>query len=172
MDWLIGIVTGVVAGVVSSAIFFIFLALIKPKIKISKDICFTPEENSSDPSKGTYRIKIVNKSRVMLTNIRYIFLYVKNKVNEVNSVEEIPPLKNTLKFIDKYGSDENYSDYAVRIAFDYDPIKFPLDNGNELSFIIFAEHSRSNKSRCYKQTYTAKDIKKGKFAIGESTKIV
>ncbi len=159
-------------GVVSSVIFFVGIGLIKPKIIISDNICFTPDENSTDPSKGTYRIKVVNKSKVMLTNLTYILLYVKNRGNEVFSVEEIPTIKNTLKFIDKYKGDEDYSDYAVRIAFKYDKDKYPLTDGAKLNFIIFAEHSYSNKSKCYKKVYFEKNIKTGKYQIGKSTKIV
>lgn len=165
MAWLIGIITGIIAGVVSSIIFFIVIGLIKPKVEIAEDI-------SLDRQTNIYKIKAVNHSRSMLTNVKYLLLYQNDNGQGVTSVQEILPIKDSLQYIDAYSGKRNYCDYAVRISYYFNEQTHPLDANHKLVFIIFAEHSRSNKSKCYKQVYTKSQIKEGTFETGKSTRVI
>ncbi len=168
MDWIIGIVTGVVAGVVSSIIFFIAISLIKPRIEIADKICCTTLEDG----KIAYRIKVVNHSKTILTNLKYLLLYYSDDEHGVTVVKEIQPVKKTLHYIDAYKRKKNYSDYAIRIQYCFDINEFPLDDHNKLVFTFFAEHSFSNKSVCCKKVYNLADIKQGIFETGKSMNII
>lgn len=168
MDWLESIIIGIVSGVVASIIFFVAISLIKPKIKISNDIC---REIKAD--QVIYKLKIVNRSRAMLTNVKYSLLYIKDNERSVGEIFEIPPAKSILSFVYGYNRKEDYSDYAIRLTFNYDEKAYPLDDKNtKLVFTIFAEHSRSNKSACFSKTFNSKNIKQGQFETGKSTKII
>ena len=142
------------------------LFLLKPKLKISANIC-----REEIGEKIIYKIKVVNKSRVMLTNVRYSLFYHKDLGHEISELTKISPRKELLDYIDKYNSNEKKTDYAVRITYDYNEKLYPLENGNYLEFVVFAEHSFSNKGKCFRMSYTSKNLDKGRFEIGKSTRI-
>ena len=167
MDWVIGIVTGVISGIVASIVLSLILCFIKPKIKLSDYIC-----REVDGADIIYKIKVVNKSRVMLTNVHYSLIYHKDQGHGVSDITKIPPRKADLEFIDKYKNKKDYADYAVRLTFNYDEDKYPLSSTNFLEFVLFAEHSLSNRGKCFKQSYYDVNIDHGQFETGSSTKII
>ena len=59
MNWLIGIITGIIAGIIATVILSSVLFLLKPKLKISANIC-----REEIGEKIIYKIKVVNKSKI------------------------------------------------------------------------------------------------------------
>ena len=75
MTYLYSIISGVVSGVITSLLVFMFWQLQKPKLEISKKIA----KNSKDE----YRIKIVNKTRRYVSNVTILVQVVK-RTNGIN----------------------------------------------------------------------------------------
>lgn len=163
------IVIGVISGIIASLCYAFFLLLIKPRIRISNEICV---ENAGE-SDAVYRIKVVNHTRAMLTNLKYRLVYCKMHGDGINTVTEINPSKAPLISIDRYTSKKDNTDYAVRLSFDIDPLKYPLDNDKcKYVFTFIASHSLSNTTTCIKKEYYAKDVVAGVFESDRSTKII
>ncbi len=158
------LITGVVSGLVASACFFFFMLIVRPKIKIADKLCKDPENNH------IYRIKVVNKSRAILNNLHYSLHYCVDKGDGIKEVEEIPPRKTTLSFIDKYRSFGKCDDYAVRISYDIE--KYVLDSNSVLEFSIMANHSLSSTMSCKKKVFRADDIQIGHYETGKSMRII
>lgn len=167
MDWWESAIIGVVSGVVSSSIFFVVMSCIKPRIKVSKLIC-----RSVENSKVIYRIKVVNLTRAMLTHLQYSLFFYEDDGKMVSNVFKISPAKEMLTHIDAYKGNENYSDYAIRITYEFDEDKFPLNERTKLVFTIFAQHTFSNSVACVKRVYSSQNVEMGKFETGKSTKII
>ncbi|MBR6728755.1 MAG: hypothetical protein IKL80_01220 [Clostridia bacterium] len=161
-----GLIVGVVSGIVASACFSLFLLLVRPKILLSDQIC----KSSSEP--GVYRIKIINKSKAELNNVYYNLLYCRDEGDDIKVVDEIPPRKSRLYFIDKYHYFKKDEDYALRISYDIDEQKYPLNEKSYFEFNIIANHSLSNTMKCVKKVYTQKDVLEGLFETGKSMKIL
>ncbi len=162
------IIIGIVSGVISSTCFAVFLLLIKPKVKISDQICV---ENESETD-VVYRIKIVNRTFAMITNLRYALFYCEMHGDGINTVTEIKPRKTQLISIDRFNLKKDDTDYAVRISYDIDPDQYPLNDKCKLEFTFIAEHSLSNTTTCIKKEYYAKDIVAGVFESDKSVKII
>ncbi|MDO4982762.1 MAG: hypothetical protein Q4E35_04305 [Eubacteriales bacterium] len=158
-----GLISGLISGFFASLIFALFLLSLRPKINISEDICKDPKLDN------VYRIKIVNKSKVNLNNLRYSLHYCYDAGDGILDVEKIQPRKEPLDFIDRNCSENE--DYAIRLSFFIDREKYPLDKGF-LKFTVLATHSFSNTSKCFKRIYTKDNIKKGVFQGGESMRII
>ncbi len=167
MDWVIGIITGVVAGVISSIIFYLYIWFIKPKIIISDEIC----SDANEPN--IYRIKVVNLSRFKAINLNYSLHYAANNGKSVTKVQKINPKQYELTYIDGYKSKKEFSDYAIRLTYEFDILQFSLNNElTKLVFVVYAEHSFSNKGKLFKKTFKLSNIKRGIFETGKSTRII
>lgn len=159
---------GIVSGVIASICFALFLLLIKPKVKISDHIC-VENEGESDI---VYRIKIVNHTFAMLTNLRYVLFYCEMHGDGINTVTEIKPRKSHLISIDRFNFRKDDTDYAVRISYDIDPKEYPLNDNCKLTFTFIADHSLSNTTTCIKKEYYRDDIVAGVFESDRSVKII
>lgn len=162
------IVIGVVSGIIASLCYALFLLLIKPRIRISDEICL---ENAGE-SGVVYRIKVVNHTRAMLTNLKYELTYCKMHGDGINTVTEIKPMKAPLISIDPFTYKKDNTDYAVRLSFAIDPIKYPLNDKCKYVFTFIASHSLSNTTTCIKKEYYAQDIVEGVFESDKSIKII
>ena len=156
---------GVVSGIVASMFFTVILLLVKPKIKVSDKICY-------DSDNKIHRIKIVNKTCYMLTNIRYKLFYCKIHGDGIITIEEIEPRKSPIICISKYDFFDKDANYAYRISYDIDFNKYPMDKNTKLEFIFIADHAVSNTTKCVKRDYFEEDIWEGVFESGASTKII
>lgn len=159
MEWILSIVSGVVASVV----FMLVLLLVKPRIKIAPKMCQDPDENF------IYRIKVTNKSFAVLNNVFYSLHYCVDAGDGIREIVEIPPRKDRMTFFDKYT--RKCDDYAVRLSYEIDLQKFPLDKGF-LEFNIMASHSLSNTVTCKKMVYKADNIQTGVYETGKSMRII
>lgn len=153
------IITGIISGIISSMLFYIFIFGIKPRIDISNQICL---ERHSD--RNIYVVKVVNKSRTFITNVKYQMILCK-KSNDGNvSITTIHPLKEPMVNIDKYL--KKTTDFAVQISYEMDEKLF--DKNSYLEFTFEAYHSFSNAMRVKQKKYTIKDVQKGRFETGKS----
>ena len=83
------LITGVISGVVASIVVCVFLLLVRPKISVSNKAC-----KASEGEDGTFiRIKVVNRTRSMLTNVKYVLNFCQSQGEGVHQVEVIPPCK-------------------------------------------------------------------------------
>lgn len=154
---------GVISGVVASVCFMLSLLFVKPSMDISMELCKDPENDN------LYRIKVINKSRAVLNNVYYTLHYCEDFGDGIKEIQEILPRKNRMTFFDKYSG--KCEDYAVRLSYEIDLNKYPLDRA-ELEFNIMACHSLSNTMSCKKQVYTKNSIKEGVFETGKSMRII
>ena len=90
----------------------------------------------------------------------------------ISTVVEIQPEKTPLMSIQGVTLDKENTDYAVRLTYNIDSTKYPLDANSKLIFTFIADHSLSNTTRCVKREYTAQNIIEGVFQIGKSMKII
>lgn len=162
------IIIGIVSGIIASVCFAVFLLMVKPKVKISDQICI---ENAGGAD-AVYRIKIVNHTFAMLTNLRYVLVYCEMHGDGINTITEIKPRKSQIISIDRFNLRKDDTDYAVRISYDIDPQKYPLNDRCKLEFTFIADHSLSNTTTCIKKEYLAKDIVAGVFESDKSIKII
>lgn len=168
MEACTAILTGIISGIIASICFSIFLMLIKPKVKISDKIC-VENEGTKDI---VYRIKIVNKTFAMLTNLRYTLYYCKMHGDGISTITEIEPRKTRLISIDPFNLKKDNTDYAVRISYDIDPEKYPLNEKSKLIFTFIADHSLSSTTKCIKKEYYKDSIVSGVFESDRSVKII
>lgn len=159
---------GVISGIVASLCFSVFLLLIKPKVRISNEICREKETATS----VVYRIKIVNHTYAILTNLKYTLHYCKMRGDGINEIIEIKPRKTPLISIDKNNLKKNNTDYAVRISYDIDLTECPLDDNCKLIFTFIADHSWSNTTKCIRKEYRQSEIIDGVFESDKSVKII
>ena len=159
------LITGVISGVVAAVVFYIFLFSVRPKIYVSDKLC---EEIDNDGNK-IIRIKVVNKTHFMLTNVKYVLRFCRRRDEHVTQIKEIPPRGTPVGFIDKYSKSDKNSEYAIRFSYGVPP---DMDiSAGWLEFAIHANHGFSNTSACVKKTYKSEDIESGKiFETGTSMK--
>jgi len=159
-----GLVTGIISGVVAAGLFYIFLFLVRPKICVSNKACRDPEDGA------LIRIKVVNRSRSMLTNVKYVLRFCQSQDGYVTQIQEIPPRGTPVGFIDKYLGNDKNAEYAIRFSYNI-PSGIKISDG-WLEFAIQANHGFSNTSTCIKIKYGSGDIVSGIFETGTSMKIL
>jgi hypothetical protein len=166
-------VIGVLASVIASAIFWVVLFQIRPKIEISPQIS---RSINSDGSKG-FRVKLINRSRRAAVDLQpSVFLDTlrKHKTGDVHMLRLLP-VKSTPGFL-FHGYDKNDADarYARRLLITDDLDATWVDD--QISSIVvrlFARDGRSGAFRQFEQTYRLKRdaIKDGDFDWGDSFEI-
>ena len=160
------LITGIISGIVASVVFYIFLLSVRPKIYVSAKVCKMGEDGE-----GTLiKIKVVNKTRCMLTNVKYALNFCRSSGECVHEIENIPPCKRSLEFIDKYSKNDTNAEYAIRYSFKI-PSQMDISKG-WLEFSIHAVHGFSGTSACVKKEYMSADIEPGIFETGTSMRIL
>lgn len=152
----------VIASIVVSIFIDIILLLVKPKIEFSDKICYCP-------SGGIYKIKIVNNACFMRTNIKYTLLYCKMHDDEILTTNVIKPQKSSVIRVDKYSIWGKHTNYNIRISYNIDFKKYPMNENTKIQFVFIATHPISNTTKCIKKEYFFKDIIEGVFEIDKST---
>lgn len=159
------LITGIVSGVMASVVFLLFMLVIRPRIILSDSI--TVDKN------GTYKIKIVNKSRCRLSELKYDLRLCDDHGDGIVDVETIQPIKPRLDFIPKYSKKDKNSMYAIRISYKSKDGKCIINSSNSyLEFIVSAKHTLSNTYSVVSKTYKCDDIKFGIFESGKSTNVL
>lgn len=158
------ICTGVVSGLISSALLYFAMFRIKPKVVISENIC-------RDCAEKNFAIKIVNHSRVNLVDMKYALHHCRRYSDGRGTLTEIAPCKSRLEFIDPYSKLDEHSDYAVQITYGIDD-NVNLGSNDSLIFNFYAKHALSGTSTFMTKEYRASNIQCGRFETGTSTKIL
>lgn len=168
VDWIPSIITGVISGIIASITFFVMLLLIRPNVKVSDSI----SRRKLDDEKAELKIKIVNKSMAMLSNVQYTLYYCKEGKDGIHAIEEISPRKKPLTSISKYTLNKNNTDYAIRITYDVDMGKYALDDSSKLIFVFVCNHSISNTTTSIQKEYRKENIIDGIFETDKSMKVI
>jgi len=156
------LITGVISGFIASVIFYVFMLIakiilmsVKPNIRISDELCLESEGDNK-----ILRVKVLNKTRFVLTNVTYTLCFYERIDENAYSVSEILPCKPPLTTIERYSSKDKMGNYAIRFTYKLEPDIEHLTNSenNRLEFTIYANHGFSNTCVCTKKTYTKENI--------------
>ena len=168
----------ILSGIISSFIFiFLLLALLRPTIKISPEICYQQDVFDNE-HRMCYLIKVVNTSlfsaydvNVELSSLiiypvkdgfNYRYSPIKMKSNKFNFVAPYRP-----KWIK-----EKYGDYAFLFR-TYDNLHTILkDERNSIHFQVTLKHGLTGLSRVFNINYAfCSSIKEGHFNFGNNFNI-
>lgn len=158
------LIIGIIAGVVSTACFSFLLLIVKPRIKVAKEIC------KSEKTPNFYQIKVVNKSFFPLINLSYSLHYFEDSGDGIKRVTEIKPKFTPFQYISAFHFKEFDQDYAIRIG--YEGLdKYSLDNG-VFEFSIIASHPFSNTVKLVKVDYRKDKLIEGRYETGKSLRVI
>lgn len=165
------IVSGIISGIIASICFTIFLLMLKPRLKVSNQICFT--KSQSQDNILTYKIKVVNKSLAMITNIRYSLYYLEMYDDKMSRVTEIKARNVPILAIDGFSRShrKEKTHYAINISFNIDSNKYPINNNSRFEFVFMGNHSISNTTVHIKKQYYSYDIVPGTFENDDSVNV-
>lgn len=124
---------------------FLLLFFIKPRVRISDNIC----QDTKD--KDLYKVKIVNHSRFMLTNLSYSLYYCVEQGDGIVNITEIKPTKSKVNYLDRKKNKKDYLDNAIRISYNMKHSECPLHDKSKFIFTVFVKHSFSNTTTCIKK---------------------
>lgn len=178
--------SGILSGIVSSAVFLAILARLRPKILISDLIA---KENGPEGN-IIYRVKVVNKTPRRIINVKLELALMTPKLihpstqgagtnhrkTGVNkTLKSINLARSEVPMIEKYNPDDRDGDYACKFR-SYEKIEELWDSAKEdsyLVFTVFATDSLSNFTTVERKEYyrLTQDIRTGKFEFGDSTAI-
>lgn len=164
MEWIIGILSGLVSGVVLAlTIWLLKIVFFRPNIKISSSIC---------ECEKVYKIKIVNCSKFKLLDLSYSLTSREKNTSKTIVKRIYPKFLQTYTYIPGYRKNKKYSRYSIIISFKKTEIDRRLKNACELEFVVSGKHSFSGLVSCVIQTFNSDNIKKGQFVEGISMEIV
>lgn len=165
-DSIIQVVTssGVVSGIVSSVILYFVMFQIRPRIKVSENICW-------DIHDERFRIKVVNLTHANLTDVKYA-LYVCYRSGDGNiDTKEIASEKPKLELIQALSRKrkQNNFDFAIRIS--YNLADYMTPEYTSYLFTFYAKHAVTGSATFIRKEFSKNDIVCGQFGIGESTTV-
>lgn len=173
MDNLAAIILGVLSSLVASIIFLLFLTRLRPKIEISDQI----SKSVSSSGKTIYRIKIINRTRVPIINVKaQLHRMIPNTVpgGIIYISKEITFQRHEIMELSKFDKKDKTASYAYRFR-SYDVLEdlWQDDTQAYLRFRIYATHSVSGFSRVFRKDYFTKrnTIITGEFDFGASMKV-
>ena len=168
MTYLFSILTGVISGIISSALIFVFWQFQKPKLEISKEI--------AKNSKGEYRVKIRNKTHRYVSKI-FIQLQVVKRTNGyegyVFNTYNLDLPYSEIMLINPRRKQDEKADHAIRLVLPNDLEKqWTEDQYTYLKLNIYCSNEYGTASKVYEQCYLRKNvIIAGEFECGDSMKI-
>lgn len=162
---LYSLVIGIVSGLISSLVYFIAMRRVKPKLVVAESMTYSSDDN-------LYSVKVVNKTKVALTNVFYSLQLHSRESRGVVNIEHIKPAKDILHHFEKYSKDDLDESYAIRITFT-DEQKLKLNTNSYLVFTIYATHSISGRTVYSQLKYSkSKVVINGFYETGLSTKVL
>ena len=173
-------------SLLTSSIFFLFIALIRPIVTVSKTVLWEYKrengqlvhDDDGNPIKK-YKIKTVNWSMVSLyevkTEMKVVVPYGDGDGTSSVRYYNVPPLRDTkLAIPNMLGrSGTKYAEYA-QVFVSECPIeqKLELSDSAFLEFSMVAKHGLSSYNKVIKRRFTdRKVIKEGNFRYGTSLKM-
>jgi len=173
IDHLLSITIGVLSSLGASIIFLFFLTRIRPRLDISDQIAKTVTSNGET----IYRIKIINKTRVPIMNIK-AQLHIMTPTTVPSGIiyisQNIPLQRSELMELSKFDKKDKTASYAYRFR-SYKSLDdlWGDDDHSYLRFRIQATHSVSGFSKVFRKDYFTKrnSVLDGEFDFGDSMKI-
>lgn len=178
VDAINSVVIGIISGIVSAAIFHIFLKSTIPKIIISNQIEKRKVKVELDGKVEylyQYHIKVVNLTRRYVVSVTpYLFMEHRENGPDGNILRQkiLNIYKDDIPYIDPYNKHDIESKYAVRIEI-AEPLEDIWENsGQSLQLQIYCVDEFSGSGKFFQQTYYQKScIVEGKFKTGKSLEI-
>ena len=168
MNLFVGIVAGVISGLISSLIFFLILYHVKPRVKVSNEVCLRDIDNQM----ATLVIKIVNVSKSMLTDVNYDLYLEKRRDHSNVRIRAIEPRKDKLWFISKFSKKDKDLAYAALISYRIN-MRDVENDSSSLAFVFSGEHSISGRKVCISRNYSKDSfVENGMFHQGKDLKII
>lgn len=158
------ILAGIISGIISSIMIYWVLFRIKPIVVISERI-------SMDRISGTYRIKIVNRTKVNLMDVKYTLHYCHRYQDGIINMNPVVFCKPNVEFISPYSDYDENSEYAIRLEFAFKK-EMLATKDDYLLFTLCAKHEKTGTVSFFSKEFRAEDILCGKFETGNSTKIL
>jgi hypothetical protein len=169
----------VLANLLSSFIFiFLLLFLLRPKIKISPNIC-CKNDSFDNTEHNVYLIKVINTSLFSGYDINVeLSSLVSYPVRDGRNFRytRIPMKVEKLDFIARYKfgwKKKNYGDFACLFRCYEDLDKILKEDSNSIKFQVTLRHGVTGLSRVFNTEYAlSSDIKHGHFSFGNNFNIV
>jgi hypothetical protein len=162
---------GTISGVISSAMFFVLLFQLRPKMVIAPSISVTTN-NRGEP---VYWLKFVNRGRRDIMDLQCSLFLVcteEGPGGRFNHREKL--LSLTLPHLPRYRRKDETARYAYRLLGEGDILQLWPD-GNEywLMLLVVARDSVSGFSRSFRQEYRGKvqTLRRGTFQFGLSLNV-
>lgn len=174
IDLSIGIVSGLIAGLITPAIiYFISRCVILPKIKISNYI-----SHVRIGQEERYYIKVVNRSRFYCVDVAY-YLFLYNLLDDESfDVKDIPSRVDKVQMLYPKSKSNRLNENALQISFNIsdDDIQKLKEgqNGekiNHLFLYLECKHAKSNGRKIITKKYDYDAIKENDFELGDSLEI-
>lgn len=172
-NYLLSIVIGILSSLIASIVFLFFISRLRPKIIISKTIA----KGQSSEGKTIYRIKIINKTRRSIINIKaQLHLMTPSVVpgGIILKSKEILLKRSDPMEISRFDHKDIEGRYAFHFVTYEDLEALWLDDVHSyLRFRIFAMDSLSGFGKVFTQDYHTKrnSLICGDFEFGYSLKI-
>jgi hypothetical protein len=141
INYILAVIIGVLASVIASTIFFLFLSRLKPKIVISDQIA-----KKDLNGRIAYRIKTINKTRSELLNIKARLDLVTPKADiggMTRTIKKVPLKASEIMTMNKFNLKDKEVRYVFRFTTYEDIESFLQDDFSYLRFRIYAVHSFS-----------------------------
>lgn len=160
------LIWGIISGIVSSGIIYVLVFKIKPTVEVGNKIA-----KSYEDGKIIYRIKIINKSRFAIFNLKYSLHYCNAQTDGIVQIREIEPFKKPLFFVSSACKKDMNDKHAVRISYLIDD-EFEFCEGAYLKFTLIATHGFTNTSTYIEKKFDKDSIIEGRFETGNSLKVL
>lgn len=172
MQFLLSILSSLSASFI---FIFLLLFLLRPRVKISPDLCYQKDIYDGD-GRMCYLIKVVNLSRFSAYDINaelssLITYPVKDGTNY--RFTKLKLKSDKLNFIAPFRKKKNYGDFAFLFRTYEDVNAILNDERNSLQFQVTLRHGLTGLSRVFNMDYAlCSSIKEGHFSFGNNLNIV
>lgn len=171
----LSIVTGVLASLAASLIFWFGVQRVKPRLAISTEIARTPRDGVQDECR--FRFKILNLSRRAAVDLQiraYIDTPRKVPGGEIRVMKPLRVHSTPGSVLPGRKKGDAQARHARRIRFDVDLDEIWTDEQHDSLIVrVYARDGSSGYVSEYEQTYPLRRcIKDGSFEFGDSMKVV
>jgi hypothetical protein len=167
------ILLGAISSLIASVVFLLFLTRVRPRIIISECIA----KGTSANGKAIYRIKVINRTRVPIINVKAQLHFMRPTVAPGGIIyisKEIKLQRSEIMELSEFNLKDNTAAYAYRFR-SYEDLdeSWNDDKQSYLRFRLYATHSISGFSRVFRKDFHTKrnSIVDGDFAFGNSVEV-
>jgi hypothetical protein len=173
-EWVIQLVVApIITGLFTSLLFLLLISRILPNIQISSNIAKV--KSKKYVGKYAYVVKIINKSKRAIVDIKVRFAIVQEKIVPDGLIMRTTDfdLEKDSEF-ELPGFDKNEPEASAFRFVTYDDIETKWDDDKTfLLFTVYAKDSLTGFGKVFTQKYYLKRVtlKEGSFKVGESMEI-